>query len=87
MLLHEDVIEAVQHSAHALMTAANIRELALTVKDKKVVMVGEATHGTAEFYRIRAELSEILIREHGFSFVAVEGDYYPAIALFSNLIL
>ncbi|WP_298176071.1 erythromycin esterase family protein [Saccharomonospora sp.] len=38
-------------------------------------MLGEATHGTAEFYRWRATLTQRLITEHGFSFVAVEGDW------------
>lgn len=41
----------------------------------RVVMIGEATHGTHEFYHWRAELTKRLIAEHGFSFVAVEGDW------------
>ncbi|NUT47866.1 MAG: erythromycin esterase family protein [Saccharothrix sp.] len=45
------------------------------VRDARVVMVGEASHGTHEFYRWRAELTKRLITEEGFSFVAVEGDW------------
>lgn len=45
------------------------------VGDARVVMLGEATHGTHEFYRWRAELTRRLIDECGFSFVAVEGDW------------
>ncbi|MEV0900291.1 erythromycin esterase family protein [Actinoplanes sp. NPDC049802] len=41
----------------------------------RVVMIGEATHGTHEFYHWRAELTKRLIAECGFSFVAVEGDW------------
>jgi erythromycin esterase-like protein len=41
----------------------------------RVVMVGEASHGTHEFYRWREELTRRLIAERGFSFVAVEGDW------------
>ncbi|WP_430781974.1 erythromycin esterase family protein [Actinoplanes sp. G11-F43] len=41
----------------------------------RVVMIGEATHGTHEFYHWRAELTKRLIAEHGFAFVAVEGDW------------
>lgn len=41
----------------------------------RVVMVGEASHGTHEFYRWRAALTQRLIAEQGFSFVAVEGDW------------
>ena len=45
------------------------------VGDAKVVMLGEASHGTHEFYAWRAALTRRLIEEHGFSFVAVEGDW------------
>ncbi|MEV4282166.1 erythromycin esterase family protein [Actinoplanes xinjiangensis] len=40
-----------------------------------VVLIGEATHGTHEFYTWRAALTRRLIAERGFSFVAVEGDW------------
>ncbi|WP_194776941.1 erythromycin esterase family protein [Pararhodonellum marinum] len=43
--------------------------------DKKLVLLGEATHGTSEFYTFRSELSKKLITEKGFSFVAVEGNW------------
>ncbi|HEX2773116.1 MAG TPA: erythromycin esterase family protein [Micromonosporaceae bacterium] len=45
------------------------------VGDARVVMLGEATHGTHEFYTWRAAISRRLIEEKGFSFVAVEGDW------------
>lgn len=45
------------------------------IGDARIVMIGEATHGTHEFYRWRATLTRRLIDEHGFSFVAVEGDW------------
>ncbi|WP_213451813.1 erythromycin esterase family protein [Rhizomonospora bruguierae] len=45
------------------------------VAGARVVMLGEATHGTHEFYRWRAALTQRLITERGFSFVAVEGDW------------
>ncbi|MEU4769833.1 erythromycin esterase family protein [Actinosynnema sp. NPDC023794] len=45
------------------------------VGDARVVMLGEASHGTHEFYRWRAALTSRLITEKGFSFVAVEGDW------------
>ncbi|MFC7534348.1 erythromycin esterase family protein [Actinoplanes sp. GCM10030250] len=41
----------------------------------RVVLIGEATHGTHEFYEWRAALTRRLIAERGFSFVAVEGDW------------
>ena len=45
------------------------------IKDARYVLIGEATHGTEEFYHIRAELTKRLIQYHGFAAVAVEGDW------------
>ena len=43
--------------------------------DARVVLLGEASHGTSEFYRARVAISRRLIERHGFSIVAVEGDW------------
>jgi erythromycin esterase-like protein len=43
--------------------------------DARVVLLGEASHGTSEFYRARAAISRRLIDRHGFNIVAVEGDW------------
>ncbi|NHN34423.1 erythromycin esterase family protein [Paenibacillus agricola] len=45
------------------------------IGEAKIVLLGEASHGTSEFYTVRAELSKRLIRQKGFNFVAVEGDW------------
>ncbi|MGR6319914.1 erythromycin esterase family protein [Micromonospora soli] len=45
------------------------------IGNARVVMLGEASHGTHEFYTWRAAISRRLIEEQGFSFVAVEGDW------------
>jgi erythromycin esterase-like protein len=44
----------------------------------RVVLLGEATHGTSEFYRARAKITQRLIEQHGFSIVAVEADWPDA---------
>lgn len=41
----------------------------------KIVMLGESTHGTHEFYYIRQKLTQYLIEEHGFNAIAIEGDF------------
>lgn len=46
--------------------------------DARVVLLGEATHGTSEFYRARAAITRRLIEHHGFSIVAVEADWPDA---------
>jgi protein-L-isoaspartate(D-aspartate) O-methyltransferase len=43
-----------------------------------VVLIGEASHGTSEFYRMRARITRELIEQRGFSFVAIEGDWPDA---------
>lgn len=45
------------------------------IGDAKIVLLGEATHGTSEFYRMRERISQELIARKGFRFVAVEGDW------------
>ncbi|HUQ47703.1 MAG TPA: erythromycin esterase family protein [Gemmatimonadaceae bacterium] len=45
------------------------------IGDSRYVLLGEATHGTSEFYTWRTEISRRLITEKGFSFIAVEGDW------------
>ncbi len=41
----------------------------------RLVLLGEASHGTSEYYTWRAEISRQLIEEHGFDFIIVEGDW------------
>jgi len=60
---------------------AALAELADRAGAADVVMIGEATHGTKEFYEQRAELSKRLITEKGFTVIAVEGDWPAAQAV------
>ena len=46
--------------------------------DARVVLIGEASHGTADFYRTRAAITRRLIERHGFNIVAVEADWPDA---------
>jgi erythromycin esterase len=58
-----------------LERADDLDPLLERIGDARHVLIGEASHGTSEYYRWRAELSRRLITECGFSFVAVEGDW------------
>ena len=49
--------------------------------DRRVVLLGEASHGTSEFYRARAAITRQLIERHGFTIVAVEADWPDAAAI------
>ena len=66
---------ALRGAAHTLRTADDLDPLLARIGDARWVLLGEASHGTSEFYTWRALLSQRLIRERGFSFVAVEGDW------------
>lgn len=48
------------------------------IGDRRLVLIGEASHGTHEFYRERARITRRLIDERGFTVVAVEGDWPDA---------
>jgi protein-L-isoaspartate(D-aspartate) O-methyltransferase len=45
------------------------------IGDARIVLIGEATHGTSEFYRMRAQITQALIESKSFRFVAIEGDW------------
>ena len=48
------------------------------IGNARVVLLGEATHGTSEFYRMRERITRELILKKGFRFVAIEGDWPDA---------
>jgi erythromycin esterase-like protein len=48
------------------------------VGDRRIVLLGEASHGTHEFYRERARITQRLVEELGFNAVAIEGDWPDA---------
>jgi protein-L-isoaspartate(D-aspartate) O-methyltransferase len=67
--------------AEAAEPFGDLHELCKLVErfsDAKVVMLGEATHGTAEFYQARARITEMLVDRHHFTIVAVEADWPDA---------
>ena len=78
--MHDDaVVNAIRrHAVPADIESAAQRLLELIDPSVAIVLIGEATHGTLEFYRIRADLTRALIRQRGFNLVAVEADWPDA---------
>jgi erythromycin esterase-like protein len=73
------LIEAIRQSAHRLTgEPSDFDPLLQMIGDKRIVLIGEASHGTHEFYRIRAQITKRLITEKGFDAVAVEADWPDA---------
>ena len=56
----------------------DISPLLERIGDARIVLLGEATHGTSEFYRMRGRITKELILRHGFNFVAVKADWPDA---------
>ncbi len=54
---------------------ADLDHLLERIGQARVVLIGEATHGTSEFYRLRAHISRALIERKDFKMVAIEGDW------------
>jgi protein-L-isoaspartate(D-aspartate) O-methyltransferase len=51
------------------------------IGNARVVLLGEATHGTSEFYRMRARITQELVLRRGFNAIAIEGDWPDATAV------
>lgn len=75
------LVEAIRHSAVALDDPGALDALAAQLAPFRLVLLGEASHGTEDFYRVRRELTERLIEHHGFSGVVGEADWPDALAV------
>jgi erythromycin esterase-like protein len=74
-----DAAEAIRrHGHHISWTASDFDPLLDLIGDARWVLLGEATHGTHEFYHARAIITRRLIEEKGFCAVAVEADWPDA---------
>lgn len=58
--------------------SVDLEPLLRRIGNARIVLLGEATHGTSEFYRMRERISRELIEQRNFSFVAIEGDWPDA---------
>ena len=69
------LVDAVGRHARPLRDDADLDPLMERIGDARVVLLGEASHGTSEFYTWRHRISRRLVEEKGFHFIAVEGDW------------
>ena len=75
-----DLVDAMGASVEPFRSidAVELEPLLGRIGDARIVLIGEATHGTSEFYEMREQISRALITEKDFSFVAIEGDWPDA---------
>src|SRR4051794_38072230 len=71
----DGMLRAVRSMCRPLRSADDLGPLMERIGNARYVLLGEASHGTHEYYTWRAEISKRLIVEKGFSFIAVEGDW------------
>lgn len=71
----DQAITYIQERALPLKNADDLDPLMDRIGNARIVMLGEASHGTHEYYTWRSQITKRLIKEKGFNFVAVEGDW------------
>lgn len=67
--------DRVSAMARPLEGPGDLDPLLERIGEARYVLLGEASHGTAEYYTWRTRISRRLVEEKGFSFIAVEGDW------------
>ena len=75
MEITTQLAERLRQRLHPLRVAGDLDPLLEHIGNARCVLLGEASHGTSEYYAWRTRISERLIREKDFSFIAVEGDW------------
>jgi erythromycin esterase-like protein len=77
--MSDQAVEIIRRAAHWFEAVPDgFGPLLDSIGDASVVLLGEASHSTHEFYRSRTELTKILIQRNGFHIVAVEADWPDA---------
>jgi protein-L-isoaspartate(D-aspartate) O-methyltransferase len=79
----DSTIEIINRAAETIpsIEEAGLRPLMHRIGDARVVLLGESTHGTAEFYDMRARITRELIENHGFNIIAIEADWPDVVPL------
>ena len=75
-----DLVQVITGTCEAFddVETADLAPLMTRIGDAKIVLLGEASHGTSEFYRMRDRITKELVQKKGFDFIAIEGDWPDA---------
>src|SRR5262249_53587038 len=74
-VVRSKISSLIAEAAEPFGDLAELARLAERFAHNRVVLLGEATHGTTEFYDARAAITEMLVAKHGFNIVAVEANW------------
>ena len=69
------LVTLLRQRALPLAREADLDPLLERARKTRLVLLGDASHGSYDFYRVRTHITQRLLREQGFSFVAIEGDW------------
>jgi erythromycin esterase-like protein len=72
---NKEAVDLIKRKAIPLHGFNDLQPLIDKIGDSRIVMLGEASHGTHEYYTWRNYISKKLIKEKGFDFIVVEGDW------------
>ncbi|MFS0576309.1 erythromycin esterase family protein [Sporosarcina sp. 179-K 3D1 HS] len=76
--MSKKLVKAIQSNALPLHEESTFDAILEAIGDAEIVLLGEASHGTSDFYEVRTDLTKRLIQEKGFTIIAVEGDWPSA---------
>jgi len=71
----DDVVSWISSRARPLNSGGDLDTMIEIAGERRLVLTGEASHGTREYYAWRDTISRRLLEDHGFNFIAVEGDW------------
>lgn len=69
------IVSEIKNRSHSITSDESFRPLLSQISKSRIVMLGASPHGTEEFYHTRRVITEKLISDYGFNFVALEGDW------------
>jgi len=72
---NSNLIEYLESRSYSFTDVSSMSPLIDVARDKRLVLLGESTHGTSEYYVYRDKISRRLIAEQDFNFIVVEGDW------------
>ena len=75
LLDETEAVKSIRRWSYPIESLDDLAPLYKRIGDARIVMLGEASHGTNEYYTWRAHITKKLIEEKGFNLIAVEGDW------------
>ena len=75
------LVAHLRERAQPLATEADLDPLLERAQEARLILLGDGTHGTYDFYRVRSHITQRLVETQSIAFVAIEGDWEGAAAV------